>query len=210
MKITNDVDMLALKDALICAGRKAFTEMRRGHCSERFYCIGLITTGDMGYVLPTAMTEEGLETVARKYKALQAYAATPLDQLRRELRWSPSDSPLLYEGKIHFDEVDRILDVITRRYQAIKTDHGSEESEDFWQLFVAAVCGVLAALDHERVFGTGRDREKVFVTMLIGDQDDSILHIGRRLNPSSTVAWFEKEWKAWTEYWTRGEGYTRR
>jgi hypothetical protein len=57
-------------------------------------------------------------------------------------------------------------------------------------------------MDCEGAFGAGKERENTFVTIMMGDQDDSILSIGRNLNPPTTVKRFERQWMDWKAQWT--------
>ncbi len=163
--------------------------------------MGLFTAGSLGYLLPTAMTEEGLDRVVSAYQAKSHYANEPRERLRFSLRWSPSDSPLHLEGKEHFNDVAAMMNGISSTIRGIDTDNDWDEFNVFVNQVKAAICDVLKALDHEGVFGVGQSRQRVFVTLLMGDQDDSILRIGRSLNPPSTVTQFVKEWEEWGAFW---------
>jgi hypothetical protein len=194
-----DFDELRLKTVLTLACRNAFAGMRRKHAGESFYCMGLFTSGGLAYVYPTAMTEEGLDQVVREYQAKPAYANEQIENLRFSLRWSPCDSPLHLEGEEHFEETNECMADIAHAIHKIDTDQGWDEFESFVGRFHDSICNVLKAIDIEGVFGTGQERERVFVTIMMGDQDDSILHLGKRLNPMATVKNFEKEWRDWGE-----------
>lgn len=193
-------DALRLKSVLVNACRTAFAEVRASHKGESFYCMGLFTSGLFGYLVPTAMTEEGLDRVVREYQADPAYANEPPGRLRFSLRWSTCDSPLHLEGASHFDEVNVLMAEVSEAFSAIDIDHGWGEFEDFARRIETLICEVLTLVDQEGVFGVGKEREGIFVTMLMGDQDDSILTIGRRLNPPATVKRFENEWRAWCDF----------
>jgi hypothetical protein len=194
-------DTTAFRNALTDACRIAFTKLRACHKNEAFYCIGLFTSGEFAYLLPTAMTEQGLNQVARKYQSKPRYASMSLQSLCRSLRWSPCDSPLHLEGEGYFGTVSQFMDEISSILSGIDTGRGWEEFEAVTENVLSAICDVLKGLDREGVFGFGQEREKIFVSVLMGDQDDSILTIGRRLNPDATVRQFEKEWEEWGRYW---------
>lgn len=196
-----DYNAPRLKTALTRACRSAFGEVRARHQGEYFYCMGLFTCGSFAYLVPTAMTEEGLNRAVREYQANPRYANEPLQSLRFSLRWSPCDSPLHLEGEEHFAEVNALMREVTEALHGIDIDQGWDEFKGFVSRLQASICEVLKQLDQEGMFGTGQERERVFVTMLMGDQDDSILDIGRGLNPPVTVKQFEKEWLAWGEFW---------
>jgi hypothetical protein len=189
-------DMLRLNVALTRACRTTFTQIRERHRGESFYCMGLYTCGSFSYLVPTAMTEEGLDRTVHKYKANPLYANESEDRLRLSLRWTPCDSPLHLEGEEHFTEVNTIMSSIAQTIYAIDIDNGWNEFEDFVNRLETSICEVLKVIDEEGIFGVGQEREGIFVTILMGDQDNSILHIGRRLNPPITIERFEKEWHA--------------
>lgn len=197
-----NLDATALRLHLPIACRKSFAEIRANHPGESFYCMGLFTCGSYSYLLPTAMTEEGLNLVAQKYRSNPRYADQDLDRLRFDLRWSPCDSPLHLEGSEHFSDVESAMREISETIYSIDIDRGWEEFEEYIRQVTDTICEVLSELDREGVFGAGLIRQKTFVSILMGDQDDSILHIGRRLNPTATFEQFENEWKALCDYWT--------
>lgn len=188
-----DADRLKL--VLLPTCRRVFSEVRQRHQGESFYCMGLFTCGLFSYLAPTAMTEEGLEIVARRYKAEPYYAEESLESLRHSLRWSPCDSPLHLEGEEHFQEVNDVMEEITWTLRQIDFERGWDEFDEFVGRLHTLLVDVLSTVDGEGVFGVGSEREKLFVSMLMGDQDDSILRIGRRLNPPRTIEQFESEWR---------------
>lgn len=87
-----DFDASRLTAVIARAGRDAFSQVRKRHAGEAFYCMGLVTTGSFGYLVPTAMTEEGLDRAVRDYRRMPRYADEPLERLRLSLRWSFDDS----------------------------------------------------------------------------------------------------------------------
>jgi hypothetical protein len=200
-----DFDAARLKAVLLAACRKAFAEIRERHKAESFYCIGLFTCGSYSYLVPTAMTEEGLDCAVCDYHAKPRYAHEPLERLRFSLRWSPCDSPLHLEGAQYFEEINTQMLDVAEALCEIDIDHGWSEFNEFVVRVRTTIVDVLSIVDREGYFGSRQQREQAFVTMLMEDQDDSILHIGRRLNPPATVARFEKEWQAWKDFWAPQE-----
>ncbi len=190
-----DFDFQHLRSVLMPACQSAFSELRENHKGESFYCMSLYTSGGFSYLYPTAMTEEGLDQTVQRYQANPRYADEPVEQLRMSLRWSPCDSPLHLEADHHFDEVNAVMQDIYTTVCSIDTDQGWEEFDDFMAGVENSICEVLESADLAGVFGIGQEREKIFVTIMMGDQDDTILSIGRRLNPPSTFRQFEKEWQ---------------
>jgi hypothetical protein len=189
-------DEQLFKTMLARACRSAFSEVRSNHKNETFYCMGLFTSGSFRYFVPTAMTEEGLDQVTRKYKNYPQYATEPTDLLRFRLRWSPCDSPLHLEGERHFDEFNtEMMPSVYSALDDIDTEQGWDEFHTFVSHLENLVCEVLTEVDQEGVFGRGEERDKSFISVLMGDQDESIVSIGRRLNPSKSFERFESEWR---------------
>ncbi len=189
-----DFDFQRLRSVLTPACLTAFRELRENHKDESFYCMGLYTCGLRSSLMPTAMTEEGLDQAFRSNRSYSGSAHRSDDHLRASLRWSPCDSPLHLEGEHHFDEVNKLMNDVYATLRTVDTDHGWEEFDDFTKGVDNAICEVLESVDLAGVFGTRQEREKIFVSILMGDQDDSILEFGRRLNPEKTFQQFEKEW----------------
>lgn len=191
-----DIDTNRLKDELVKAGRSAFAEFRSNHSNESFYCMGLFTSGDLVYVVATAMTEQGLDRVFRKYRDNPIFADESDAELLLSLRWNPCDSPLHGEGVAFFESVQPIMNDVRARLDEIDTDLGWDEFNTFTATIDNCLCEALEQLDREGVFGTGTERERVFVTIMMGDQDNTIVDFGRRLNPRSTFERFRREWDA--------------
>ena len=76
----------------------------------------------------------------------------------------------------------------------IDIDQGWEEFENFYAQVIRVICNVFIVLGDEGMFGVGEAREAVFVTLMTMDQDESILEIGRRVNPVGSVRRFSVEW----------------
>lgn len=190
-----------LREALTRAARAAFSEVRAKHRGEDFYCIGIFTDGLFSYLGPTAMTEQGLDEAVRRYQKMPRYENERPELLRFSLRWSPCDSPLHLEGEKHFQQLDGILGDIAKSLCSIDIDAGWDEFDDYVARVRDVIVEVLVQLDREGAYGSEAEREKIFVTMLMGDQDGSILDIGRRINPPATVRNFETEWRKWNELW---------
>ena len=152
--------------------RAAFTEVRRAHTNERFYAYVLYSEPLLGYVVPSCNSEEGLEAAGGD-----------------ELRWSPPDWRYHGEGESHFKRAQALLDKI----HASGADESEQEGvrEAVWAVFISA----LKRLDVQGFFGTGKERDRVLVNIMWGDQNVPI-HIGsaEKLNPrASFLAYAEHE-----------------
>ena len=119
-----EIDVKLLKSILTPACRLAFAEIRARYDGESYYCMGLLTLGLLGWLAPTAMTEEGLDRVVRRYQALPAFATESAASLRAFLRWNPSDSALREVGLDHFTEVNILMAQISETLAAIDIHHG--------------------------------------------------------------------------------------
>ncbi|MCB9629465.1 MAG: DUF4303 domain-containing protein [Sandaracinaceae bacterium] len=189
-------DFTAFTEALIAAGERTFPAMRANHPGEHFYCMAFYTSGEFAYVVPTAMTEEGLDATVAVYLATHAASENP-EKLRRRLRWMPCDSPLHLEGEVHFEDAQPLVSEVCEALLAIESERAADRFAD---QVGDALCNALEELDRRGVFGRDLERRRVFVSVMMGDQDDSILEYGQRLNPQKTFERFRDEWKtAWAE-----------
>ena len=188
-------DFQPLKDALVPACVQAFREMRANHEGERFYCMALFTSGEFGYISPTAMTEEGLAAVVARYREDPAYSKETREDLQQSLRWSPCDSPLHLEGEEAFAAAQGVVREMSQALRGINTDDDWDEFDAFCDSIRDGLSDVLQEVDRQGVFGVGEEREQVFVAVMMGDQDESILDYGERLNPSATFERFQEQWE---------------
>src|SRR4051794_7366028 len=85
------VDTLAA--AIAGAARAAFAALRELYPSEELYAFYLFMDAEGGYVLPSAEGEDGLRKTAASYHARKAFAHRSEEELARDLRFNPPDSP---------------------------------------------------------------------------------------------------------------------
>ncbi len=151
------------------------------------------------------MSEEGL----RKAAIPEHGAPTDEKELQRlvaRYRWSPGDSPHHLAGEEYFDEVQNVVTEVAEVLDAIDIDDDDwTEFEDFHSQIADCLCHALSAVDAEGVFGTGPPRECVTLTVMMGDQDDTIVEYADRLNPPATAARFRDAWRRWGELWALPE-----
>ncbi len=177
-------DFDGLAEVLLVEARDAFALYREEHPKHHFYCMALYTAGDLGYIMPTAMSEEGLAEAVASYRKKPRYAKVPVAKLSEQLRWSPCDSP--HHDEIDFTTVGTHMTALAAALNAIDVITERARFDAFVDRAHETVFQVLSALDAEHCFGKGRARERIFVSMLMGDQDRSVLTLGERLNPRTT------------------------
>ena len=187
-------DLYRLESALLPACRLAFRQLFVNYSGDRFYGMGLWTEGGLGWLLPTAMSEEGHDELLRQCRVKGWYADETDEEIRLLARWSPEDSRHNAEGRSYFDDVNVIMAEIADVLLDIDIDQGWEEFETFYAQVIRVICNVFIVLGDEGMFGAGEAREAVFVTLMTMDQDESILEIGRRVNPVGSVQRFSMEW----------------
>lgn len=178
-----DAELAPVEAALANAARTAFAALRA--TGDTFYGFALYTSGELSYVTATGFSEEGLAEVVASYRAKPRHAKTPVATLRAQLRWSPDDSPH------HDTEADAFEDVpmatvgtaLRAAYARGATDGAAYRARVF-----ATFVRVLRALDTEGAFGTGAARARTFVSVMMGDQDESVLEVARQVNPPAAVA----------------------
>lgn len=182
-------DFAPTEAALLDASRAAFAKFFDDYPDHRFYGMGLFTGPEFSYVAPTAMSEEGLAQSAANHRNRRGKASSTARELRASLRWSAADSP--HHDEIDFEGVDMsgvaaTLHAIDVRRERAKFDaFVAEIHEMFYR--------VLKQLDDEGAFGTGRAREKLFVSMMMGDRDRSVLELGKRLNPPAAFERYREQ-----------------
>jgi hypothetical protein len=155
-------ELAALRLAVAEAARASFADLKREHGREHFYVFALYTEPMLGYVGPSANTEEAL---AR-------------DGARGE-RWTPQAWSYHGEGRDHFERANALL-------RALEGSQGaSEDAQDLvWRGTWSAFLEALETLDRERTFGTGAARDTILVSALWGDKDVVVfLEAAERLNP---------------------------
>jgi len=136
------------------------------------YAISLFNSGDSWmYIFPVALTEQGLEKVAREYKESKDYAEQSVDDLKAYLKWSPCDSPLHEEYVDALAETEGLLSIAsTIMDDLFDEDETGEKCLQFENALAKETLSVLKTLIEEGVFRIG-ERE-VLVNLFNGDQSD--------------------------------------
>jgi hypothetical protein len=175
------LDYIEFRLALITASQKAFGHISSMLYEEKLYAFGLYTNAEGSYLYPTANTEEGL--IRRAYNYSRVYS---LSQSKKILRWSPSHWDYHLEGQVYFEEVNKILNL------GWSKDYGEfmPESKIIFQICM----NVLALLDKESVFGSGKTRESVLINVFNSHQEsEELVSRARSLNSSAQCNQLEQE-----------------
>lgn len=142
--------------ALTEAARNAFADLFGQHPEEHFYYCTLVLIDAQGCPVVSAMSEEALEAVVKKYKEEYGYD-TPENILREELKWSWADSPYCIYGEPYFAEVKKLTE---------QRDMADETNDNFIQEYefrMDSMEKVMAELDREGIFGSGDRRKRIVV-----------------------------------------------
>jgi hypothetical protein len=190
-----NVDLGHLENEIYRCGRVAFQRIRDAHPGERFYTFAFYTSGGLGYAASTASTYEGLEAVARKYQKNPMYSTRSLEQLKRELKWSPCDSPLHCEADDDLADLGPLMAAVSEEsYRLYEADESGSLSKDFDAKVRTCFANALNRLDQEGAFGRGDERRRVVVNLLMGDQsDEDRLSFAARVNPPELVEQYRRE-----------------
>ena len=165
------------------AVRKAFTDLFHEHAEEHFYYCTLVLIEAQGCPVVSAMSEEALEKVIKKYQEEYKYE-TPEDVLRSELKWSYADSPYCIYGEQYFTEVQKIIE-----------QRDMEETEDLedYEFRMDSMEKVMADLDKEGIFGSGEKRKKIVVAAEVMPPDYTNTPRVLRLNARENLTeWLEE------------------
>ena len=183
------MDFKLFEDQLFIHGLNAFRKIRTMRPDDHFYCFAFFTSGEFGYMASTASSYEGLEEVAQQYKQMEFYSHKELGDLKRELKWSPGDSPLHRECGGIIDSLQGLMDQISQELQDTPVENDDwSEFEAYVSKVNQAVESALGRIDAEGVFGIGDERRGIVVNLLMGDQDDwSRIEFAKRVNPLETV-----------------------
>jgi hypothetical protein len=173
-------DDAELTNAIKEAAENALRELFAQH-AERFYYITLTTSGCAAWVRLSAWSVEALERATA--------GAEDVDEERRMLKWSYSDSPYCGFGENHFDTCDKLF---TER-----GDSSSFEDDDEWfeeyEVRLAAMARALQLLDEEGLFGTGEERNGVVIAAEVMPPDESNVERVTMLNPpAALVEWLSE------------------
>ena len=152
------------------AARSALLRVQRKHAEERFYAFGLYIAGELGYVVPTSNTEEGLTRVAQAY--VNAGYGPDLQAVAADLRWNPADWAYHLEGQELFETVNGMLEDVPARLFALYDTGAAWLTATVRAELECILVGALQELDREGVFGQDEARRQIVVNLLMGDQSN--------------------------------------
>lgn len=186
------------KEKLLSATKNAFEKVLSVTGAEELYCFSLFTEGLFGYFAPTAMTTEGLERTLQGYRDRGSCASQTDGELRLSLKWSPCDSPYHMLGDEFFVEVNEISSKMSEEFFNLEDD----EFGEFQSKIISIVTDVLKEIYFDKKFRDRYDPDKLFFSLMMGDQDDSVLEIGKEVNRHSTYSQFESDWEKMISLWS--------
>ena len=165
-------DLAALREALADAARASFNDLKLRHPGEHFYVFVLYTEPLLGYVGPSANTDEALARNGTKGH-----------------RWTPQSWDYHGEGLPHFVRAQALLEAFEPR------DGDSEDEQDrHWNVVWSAFVEALQVLDRQGVFASGEARDEILVNVMWGDQDVLIfLETAERLNPRDSFLAYARD-----------------
>ena len=151
-----------------------------------------ILYGVEGYarLSPHVLTEEDLTSIATKY-ANQKRIYESVEEARKGLRYSIADSPAFDVLKEHIPNVDALAEPYIRLVDDV----------DGYRLLANAAIRALRKLDSQGLFGSGEERTRLLVAIIVEDiEEDWSLLSARKLNPRSVFKRFQGETKIEGEY----------
>lgn len=182
-----DFDFHALTVVLVRDLQVAFEAYADRFPGHQLYTFGPYTSGEFGYIVPTASSVQGLDAVVARYKSDERYANIPAEHLAHQLKWSPCDSPL-HEEITFSDELDELASVLGNTYDSVD----DRELDAFVESAHVALCTALTTLDQRGVFGRGDARPLLNVWK--GDQPDAErVALAEVLNPEPLVERFRAD-----------------
>jgi hypothetical protein len=192
------LDLKKLEDELYRHGLAGFRRLRETHPKDEFYCFAFYTNGEMNYVGVTASTYQGLDKVAQEYKKKPRYMAMAIEDLRLDLKWSPCDSPLHDNADNDLTALDSLMQAVdaelSRRFD-LKDD--GKSFDEFVAQVRASFANALKRIDADGIFGSGEERKRVLVNLLMGDQsDEDRIGFAERVNPAESVKMLKQDLEA--------------
>jgi hypothetical protein len=181
------LDLTELKKKLLSAtisvAHRAVKELRE----EEIYSFGLYTSGEYSYVFVSVSTQAGLNQVASEYLKQPHYQEewSSLEEARRQLKWSPCDSPHHTSFFDEFSSANELIEELWSTLTDLSEDGFDETVESIHEVFVE----VLQAVRDAAILP-----EDVVFNVLMGDQsDESRLNNAAVLNSPQTLARLRSE-----------------
>jgi hypothetical protein len=171
----------------------AFRDLCARHREETIYLAALYTNGPRSFLLPFVLTEQGLDRAVEHYKTVLGYKESH-EKLRSILRYMPEDSPYHCEGEAHFSDVNAVMLKAAEAIHSIDTAEDWDEFEAFNGRLDESLCAGLRAADLAGVFEASDRRDLMTLTVMMGDQDDTVFDFARALNSDEAVSRFLRDW----------------
>lgn len=186
-----DLDFQTFTRVLMDNLEAAYTALSKRHPEHQMYSFGPYTNGTFEYLVPTASSARGLAETVATYKQGKSYAATPVETLALQLKWSPCDSPL-HEDVSFEDEVTAFMEHVSDGLRSAYEDENHSACRELDESVHVAMCTALKTLDLRGVFGTGEARPLLNVWK--SDQsDEERVSFAEILNPAAVVRRFQAE-----------------
>jgi hypothetical protein len=168
-----------LAGAIELAAKLAIKKLIAEH-PGRYYYLSLITTGEAHAPILAAWSHEALEEAVNK--------SPNKEEARWLLKWSYADSPLNCFGEEFFE---RVRGLFTMRPDVYSLDEKSRIIE--YETRLRAMETAMSRLDHQGVFGIGRDRSHIVINVEVMPPDWTNTVRAKRLNPPEAIqAWLEE------------------
>ena len=164
-----------------------YYEWWRSKYTEDVYGVALYSTALVDYLGCTIFTEQGLEKVVAQYRSQDSYRDESVEQLRRDLRWSPCDSPHHMERLEIFEPLDAAAADWSARLRELEDPDFSAEVD---AAYARLLDGVLAFRNRSLPA-----RSEIVTTMFWGDMsEEELLAFVRHCNPADVADAFEADW----------------
>ncbi len=158
---------------------------------HRLYTFGPYTNGAFEYLVPTASSDRGLAEAVATYKQGKSYAATPVETLALQLKWSPCDSPL-HEDVAFEDEVTAFMEHVSDALRAAYEEEDHAACRELDESVHVAMCTAVKTLDLRGVFGSGEDRPLLNIWKADQSEEERV-SFAEILNPGPVVDCFRAE-----------------
>lgn len=153
------------------------------HPDEHFYYCTLVLIEAQGCPAVSAMSDEALERVVKKYQE-EYQSDTPEEVLRSELKWSYADSPYCVYGEQYFAEVQKVTE---------QRDMDETEDLEEYEFRMDSMEKVMADLDKEGLFGSGERRKRIVVAAEVMPPEYENTERVLRLNEKENLTeWIEE------------------
>lgn len=161
------------------AAEKAFTELFSQHPEEFYYCT-LVTMDGYSPII-SACSYETLDQTMQEHNCIgdtDAYL---------DFKWSYADSPYCAYGEQYFSEVNEFM----KKWNLFELDDNA--FTDAIETLLASMEEAMRRLDQKGIFGTGEQRNKIFINAEFMPPDYTNNKRAKRLNPPDALEDWEAE-----------------